>query len=605
MHHARVAAPAAPARPSFLSPRRRATPSRRRAVASSSSSVFSRDADDDDDDPSRRVLAIDVGTSALKASLLSPSGRTLASSSTPYATGTTRPRAHPGAVEQDPDEWVNAFARTARDVLADDDDSGVVVAGVALSGQMQNVVFAKGGRAIRPALLYSDVRATAEAAAIEDALGGADAISRVLHNHKGAAGCLSKWIWAAKRERRVVEAADAILLGAHSYLAHVLTRGDASACDATTASTTGMLAPLNGDRDGRDGSRPRWATDVLGAFDGVDPRKLPALIAGRTPAAVGAIDDAVADALELPKALRGARVFHGVGDLASTTIGATGWDLGDGGAREYLYLGTSGWIARTCAAQDDDANSSSSSADGVFELLHPDPRLRIVASSMVTAGGAAEWARAAFLGSSRTGNNSLADLDALAASAPPGSGGVLFLPHLAGERSPFTDANARGGFVNLSMKSDAAAMARAVLEGVAYNYRSLSIALGSEGEGRGGERRGRGGALPVVGGGARSALWTRTLADVLNRPVRPVADATEIAARGAAAGVFVACGSWGSDGEPPRGYFPVDDDASDLSDDDGVVYPDAENAEAHARNHEVFAKLHAAIKTSGVDALAN
>ena len=110
------------------------------------------------------------------------------------------------------------------------------------------------------------------------------------------------------------------------------------------------------------------------------------------------------------------------------------------------------------------------------------------------------------------GSNSAKDLDARASDAKAGSDGVLYLPHLNGERSPFTDPTARGALVNLSPATTTGTMCRAVLEGVAYNYRTLSNALGMDTTGAIDE------PLPMVGGGARSKLWTSTIADVLRRP---------------------------------------------------------------------------------------
>ena len=109
---------------------------------------------------------------------------------------------------------------------------------------------------------------------------------------------------------------------------------------------------------------------------------------------------------------------------------------------------------------------------------------------------------------------------------------MLYLPHLNGERSPFTDPTARGALVNLSPATTTGTMCRAVLEGVAYNYRTLSNSLGMDTTGVIDE------PLPMVGGGARSKLWTSTIADVLRRPIAPTSDAASVAARGCAAGAF-------------------------------------------------------------------
>jgi xylulokinase len=555
-----------------------------------------------------------------------------------------------------------------------------------------NVCLVAGGRSIRPALLYSDVRATKEADDILQYL-GPERVTAELSNFKGAAACLSKWLWLSRHEPQSLAAAEHMLLGAHSYLAYVLTGGaaEAAACDTTTASTTGLLAPptLRLRKEGEGGGvagvePPRWAEAGVASFEGLDPRLLPRLVDGAAPAPVGVISREVLAALNLPRSLAGVPVFHGVGDLASTTVGAVGLGAGSGGSSStYMYLGTSGWIA-ACkpwsevlrhggggdgGGGDEGADGSggeggkgreegvngggeggnggeeegvnvggAASADGVFRLLHPDANLAIVAASMVTAGGNAEWARRTLLPEGA----SLAQLNAAAAAAPPGSDGLLFLPHLNGERSPFTDPLARGGFVNLSPRSTRNHMCRAVLEGVAYNYRALAESLDIEmpptppsvGAVRAADDSpppspaSQLPPLPLVGGGARSRLWTQTLADVLGRPVKPVADSSTVAARGCAAGAFQYLGLWGGADDsragdenendaakaaPPPGYFPGDirgkggggGEGEHVGGEHLVVYPDEATRERHEANYAVIIKLHAALASTGVGDLAS
>ena len=407
--------------------------------------------------------------------LLRPNGSVVNEAEKRYRSGTTSPEGFPGAMEQNPDEWVEAFVEAAEEILLTSSSSsssslsGVRVAAVALSGQMQDVCLVRGGKSIRRALLYSDVRATTEADDIADALGGPERVAAELSNFKGAAACLSKWLWLQRNEPETLRCAEHILLGAHSYLAYVLTNGNAVSCDTTTASTTGILQPptlIGGGGGGGGGVEPpRWAEDVVSLFDALDPSMLPRLIDGATPAPVGDISRETMEALRLPECLVGVPVFHGVGDLASTTVGAVGLGMGSGQggggggdedsqggsssspATTYMYLGTSGWIA-TCKPwsevllkkkDKDKKDDVDDSDDGVFRLLHPDGNLAVVAASMVTAGGNAEWARRTLLPSNDASSNTLADLDAAAATAPPGSDGLLYLPHLNGERSPFID----------------------------------------------------------------------------------------------------------------------------------------------------------------------
>ena len=549
------------------------------------------------------VLSVDVGTTALKAVLLAPDGTALGVSERAYARGTTRGDSGlSGAMEQDPNEWLEAFARAARDVLAPFGDAKP--AGIALSGQMQNVVLARAGASLRPCLLYSDVRAVEEAERIRRRLRSDDVRDDAafpLANFKGAAACLCKWLWLSRHDAETLAEAETLLLGAHSFLAYALCGGDrsAAACDATTASTTGLLAAGEGSA--------RWAKEACGLFPGVDPALLPPLLRGFAPPPVGKVSKKAAERMRLPRNLERVPVFHGVGDLASTTVGAVG--VGAAGGASYAYCGTSGWVARVRVRGEktEKTETETVSSPTTFTLLHPDPKLEIVAASMVTAGGNVEWARGALL--AKETENAPKDVDGAAASAPPGSEGVLFLPHLNGERSPFTDATARGCFVNLSPATTAGHACRAVLEGVAYNYRSLADAVAAPND----EGLSALCPMPFLGGGANSPLWTQIIADATRRPLAPLPDASTVAARGCAAGAFEFLGLWGpisgndhdfgeSEGggraKPPAGYFPRRGGG------EGDAFaPDADAAATHDKNYAVWCKLHDALAGAGAGSL--
>ena len=140
------------------------------------------------------------------------------------------------------------------------------------------------------------------------------------------------------------------------------------------------------------------------------------------------------------------------------------------------------------------------------------------------------------------------EITALAATAPPGSGGVIFAPWIAGERCPVDDRSARGGFHNLSVTTSTADLARSVLEGVAFNARWLLAAV-EHFTGR------RLDPLRLVGGGAQSELWCRIVADVCDRTVERVADPLLTGLRGAALAGGLALGD--VDRDELRGLVPL------------------------------------------------
>ena len=178
--------------------------------------------------------------------LLAPDGTAIASTERAYATGTTSGESGlSGAIEQQPGEWLDAFIEASHDLL-DPLGTDASPAGIALSGQMQNVCPVSDGRSLRSCLLYSDVRAMKEADDIAKklAMDGSSAEAK-LANFKGAAACLCKWLWLARNDGETLRKSTRLLLGAHSYVAYALCGGDdeACACDPTTASTTGLLTP--------------------------------------------------------------------------------------------------------------------------------------------------------------------------------------------------------------------------------------------------------------------------------------------------------------------------------------------------------------------------
>jgi ribulose kinase len=219
-----------------------------------------------------------------------------------------------------------------------------------------------------------------------------------------------------------------------------------------------------------------------------------------------------------------------------------------------------------------------------------------------------EWARRTFLDS---GCNAVTDFDALANAAPSGSDGVLFLPHLNGERSPFADPTARGAFINLSPASTKKHLCRSVLEGVGYHYRGLFDALEMPMDSPDfGETNGASPGVPFLGGGANSAVWTQVIADCARRKLVTVgSDASLVAARGCSAGAFVYLNLWGAGNKAPAGYFPFDggNDVSDASitqdlspkKESKVFLPNQSAAAGHDAAYLVWARLHKALAEAG------
>ena len=258
--------------------------------------------------------------------------------------------------------------------------------------------------------------------------------------------------------------------------------------------------------------------DALLALTGLPGEKLPPLRA-----ATDVLDPLCAEAaadLGLPK---GIPVVCGTPDVQSAAVGSGAI----GPAKAHLYLGTSSWISTHVRFKKTDLLRNIASLPSAL------PGQYFVGNAQETAGGCLEWLRDGVLfGDDALGRDTppgdvFARLDALAASAPPGSDNVVFTPWLIGERCPVADERVRGSFLNLSLSTRRAHLARAVLEGVAYNTRWLLRAV----------ERFIGHPLPslrVVGGGGSSDLWCQIHADVLGRAIEQVRDPVSVNALGAA-----------------------------------------------------------------------
>jgi len=190
----------------------------------------------------------------------------------------------------------------------------------------------------------------------------------------------------------------------------------------------------------------------------------------------------------------------------------------------YINIGSSAWLAVTARRPLLDPEMRT------FNLAHLDPELVMALGSMQAAGGAFDWLERLLRGAGEVDLHHA--LSTQAASVPPGANGLLFLPYLLGERSPYWNPQARGAFVGLTMLHGRPEMARAVLEGVAFNLRLILDAFHAQQAALENESGIR--AVRLIGGGARSPLWRQILADVLGLPILLPGLITEATSLGAA-----------------------------------------------------------------------
>lgn len=423
------------------------------------------------------LVIIDVGTTAVKAAAVDRNLRVLREASAPVETSRNG-----DLVEQDPDQWwasavdaVRALTDLRPDPVARDVERLGTAVGLAITGQMQDLVLVRDGAPVGPAVLYSDHRATAEHQVLLERV-GADRWFELTANEQDASNLAAKLMWLGANQPERLKASAHVLFGAHSFLAYRAC--GAVVCDPTTASTTGLYDP----------TAQGWAEDVLTVIGDL-PTGFPTL---HSPLETcGQLERSSAEELGLRA---GIPVFHSAGDAGTTTVGA---GIGEDGGR-YAYLGTSGWLASTTAA-------AVTPRPSLFTLEHPLPGHRIQIGPMLSVGACLDWARERLL--RLDGHEDLERLVELS-SAPSR---LLFLPYLAGERAPMRDPGARGAIVGLTPTSDAAEVARAVMEGVALSLRAIADLM---------EPDGHDGPLVVAGGASRSDAWCQILADVFGSELK-------------------------------------------------------------------------------------
>ena len=471
------------------------------------------------------TLGLDLGTSSAKAVVTDTGGRVLAQAAAGYAVTSTTP----GYAESEPAEWWSAVTACAREAVH---AAGVRPSAIGLSGQMHGLVMASADRrALRPALLWADSRATGSLRAYRRL--SPQALARLANPlAPGMTGPLLMWV--AEHEPGTYRAARWALAPKDWLRARLTGEVHAEPSDASAS----LLYDVPGDR---------WDLEVVGAL-GLDAGLLaPLLPSAGAPA--GHLTALAADELGLPA---GIPVAAGAGDTAAAALGS-GIGLGD----VQLTVGSGAQVIRPLAAPASRAEAGvnlyrSATPDGWYQM-----------GATLSAGLSLNWVREVM-------NASWAELYA-SASRP--AQGPIFVPHLSGERTPYCDPALRGSWTGLSLADDRASLLRAALEGAAFAIRDALDAL--LGEPLSSERGPR--YLRLAGGGTLAVGWRQLLADVLGLPLYAV-DIPAASGRGAALLGAVAAG-----------LLSFDDIAGPLAPPASLVAePDPAIAASHAERHARF-----------------
>ena len=414
-------------------------------------------------------LGIDLGTSEVKLLLLDAAGRIVGQAGAPLAIA----RPQPLWSEQDPAHWWHATQDAVARLRADHPEDFARVRGIGLSGQMHGAVLLDAADAVlRPAILWNDGRSHAECAELE---ARAPRLRAIAANLAMPGFTAPKLLWVQRHEPDLFARTRSVLLP-KDWLRLQLTGEKVS--DPSDAAGTLWL-----DVAARD-----WSDELLAAC-GLSRAHMPRLVESNAPS--GILRPELARAWGLGREVV---VAGGAGDNAASAIGVGATEPGDG----FISLGTSGVLF--VVGDRHRANAGSA----VHAFCHALPQRWHQMSVMLSAASCLKW----FVQFSGAADEAALLAEVATLPADVLAVAPLFLPYLAGERTPHNDPFAPGVFYSLSHQSGRALGAYAVLEGVAFGLADGLAALQASGTT---VQR-----LSLVGGGARSGWWAQLIADALD-----------------------------------------------------------------------------------------
>ena len=427
------------------------------------------------------LLGIDVGTTAAKAALIGQDGQVEAVHQASYRTHYLKP----GWVEQHPEDWWDAVCAVVQAVLAQTPGAPDRVAGLAVSSQAPALIALDHlGRVLRPALIWMDRRAEAEAQQLKDSL-GFDRVFQITGNRPDPYFLAAKVLWFRNHEPHLL-AQTHQFVQVNGYINYRLT--GQIAVDPTHAALMQLWQRESGE----------WSAEMCEAC-GIDMAQLPACCPAHH-----VLGEVTASAAQATGLRPGTPVMVGMIDAVAAALEAGVADAGT--AAEMTGTSTVLMIP----------NKSGMTEPSLIAIPHVVPDIHLLVGAIVASGASLNWYCEQF-GLIEQQASALLDADVFdlltqqAARVSPGSDGVIFLPYMMGERSPLWHTNARGVLFGLSLATSRGAIIRAILEGTVFAM--LHNIQTAEEAGVTMKK------LRSVGGGTRSALWNQIKADVLGVPI--------------------------------------------------------------------------------------
>lgn len=479
-------------------------------------------------------IGIDLGTSAVKLILMNEKGKIYNTVTKEY------PLYFPksGWSEQNPEDWFEKTVDGLKQLT--EMYNKKEIAGISFGGQMHGLVILDGNdNIIRPAILWNDGRTGKETEYLNNTI-GEEKLSEYTANIAFAGFTAPKLLWLKENEADNFKRISKIMLP-KDYIAYCLS--GIFCTDYSDASGTLLLDVKN----------KRWSKEMLDICS-VNENMLPRLFESYE--VVGTIKDDIAELLGFDRTVK---IIAGAGDNAAAAIG-TG-TVGDGMCN--ISLGTSGTIfisENIFRNTKNHAIHSFAAADGGYHLM----------GCMLSAASCNKWWMDDILKTDEyfKEQENIVKL---------GENNVFFLPYLMGERSPHNDPNARAAFIGMSMDTTRTEMTQAVLEGVAFGLRDSLEAAKSMGI--------KIDRAKICGGGAKSELWRKIIANVLNIEI-DVPQIEEGPSYGAAVLAAVGCGEYNTVDEAVRAMTGTAD----------TVIPDREIASKYDEKYNIFRKIYPLIK---------
>ncbi|MCR5282895.1 MAG: xylulokinase [Lachnospiraceae bacterium] len=479
-------------------------------------------------------IGVDLGTSAVKLLLMEGSGKIVNIVSKEYPLSFPKP----GWSEQKPEDWWTQVVAGIKELIAGSDASQI--AGISFGGQMHGlVILDENDNVIRPAILWNDGRTTEECDYLNNVI-GKDKLSEYTANISFTGFTAPKILWVKKNEPDNFAKIKKIMLP-KDYIAYKLS--GVHCTDVSDAS--GMLL--------FDVKNRKWSREMCEICDVKEEQLAKIFESYET---VGTVLPEVAKELGIPETCK---VVAGAGDNAAAAVG-TG-TVGDGACN--ISLGTSGTVfisSKKFGVDENNALHSFDHADGTYHLM----------GCMLSAASCNKWWMDEIIRTTDYAGEQKG-IDKL------GENHVFFLPYLMGERSPHNDPNARGTFIGMTMDTSREDMTQAVLEGVAFALRdSLEVArsLGIDIK-----------KTKICGGGAKSPLWKKMIANIMNLDVE-VIESEEGPALGGAMLAAVANGEYESVEAAAAAIVKVTD----------TVHPEAELVAKYEEKYQQFRAIYPALK---------